>query len=156
LKELLTYSPETGLFCWKVRTSNRIRVGDVAGCHETHYGYVLIGIDGVIYGAHQLAWLFVHGEWHEIDHENLDRGDNRINNLRKCSRSQNQFNRGKQENNTSGFKGVSYHSQSGKWVARLSAGGKRKSLGLHDTPESAHQAYCAGAKLHHGEFARFQ
>lgn len=156
LKEVLTYDPETGLFRWALKTSNRVQIGDVAGCLCKTYGYIMIGIDGVVYRAARLAWLYVYGEFPEfVDHENTCRSDDRLDNLRVATRPQNQANRQKQANNTSGYKGVTYHAQSGKWVARVNANGKCHSLGLHDTPEIAHQAYCAGAIVHHGEYARF-
>lgn len=157
LKEVLSYDPKTGIFTWKIRTSNRIRVGDVAGCHDTHYGYVLIGIDGVVYSAHQLAVLYVTGVFPvEVDHENGNRKDNRFDNLRDCEHSQNQKNVRKPKHNTSGFKGVHYHRESGLWRARICADGRHHSLGLHSTKELAHAAYREGAVRHHGEFARFE
>lgn len=67
--------------------------------------------------------------------------------------SQNQFNRSKQINNTSGFKGVYWIEPSGKWLAKVVYRRKQYSFGLHDTAELAHKAYCEGAKRLHGEFA---
>jgi hypothetical protein len=94
----------------------------------------------------------------EVDHINGDGLDNRRSNLRPCTRSQNMANRGRQRNNTSGYKGVSRSGR--KWCARIYApnpnGGRSRALtlGRFDSPEEAHAAYCEAAKRLHGEFAR--
>lgn len=155
LREVISYDPETGVFCWRVTLSNRNHAGSRAGCQCSRDDYRLIGIDGVVYKANRLAWLYMTGKWpaHLIDHKNLDRGDDRWDNLREATHSQNLSNRGAQRNNTSGFKGVHFHPQSGRWRARIAKDGKHISLGLHDTAENAHLAYTAAAIDLHGEFA---
>lgn len=62
LRSLLRYDPDTGTFVWAARTSNRIKIGDVAG-RPHNRGYVAIGVDGRVYLAHRLAWLWVTGNW---------------------------------------------------------------------------------------------
>jgi hypothetical protein len=89
----------------------------------------------------------------QIDHINGDRGDNRIANLRWCSRNQNQHNKGKCKTNTSGFKGVCR--EDGKWRASIWLNNKFNRIGSFDTPEEAFDAYKAKARELHGEFARF-
>lgn len=88
-----------------------------------------------------------------VDHINGDRLDNRKENLRVCSQSENLCNRGKQSNNRSGFKGVYLHAP-GRWRARIMFKGKLKELGLFDSPSDAHKAYVAAARALHGEFTR--
>jgi hypothetical protein len=90
----------------------------------------------------------------EVDHIHHLTLDNRKSELRLCTPSQNRRNTGKRENNTSGFKGVSWHKQHQKWQGQIKLNGKKKHLGLFPTPELAHAAYCDAAALHHGEFAR--
>jgi len=116
-------------------------------------GYIDIGIDGKIYRASRLAWLYMTGEWPQktVDHENLLKIDNRWENLREAGASKNGANRRKLKNNTSGFKGVAVNR--GKWSASIRVGYKSIWLGRHDTPEEAHAAYMAAAKEHFGEFA---
>ena len=61
------------------------------GCW-TRDGYRVVGLNGVQYLAHRLAWLMFYREdpgAYQIDHKNGDRADNRIENLRKC-RAENQ------------------------------------------------------------------
>lgn len=55
----------------------------------------------------------------EVDHINRDRLDNRRSNLREVTRTENCMNKGKLENTSSRFKGVSWHSQIKTWRARL-------------------------------------
>lgn len=90
----------------------------------------------------------------EVDHRSEVRTDNRRENLRICTRSQNMMNRGPQANNTSGYKGV--YKQRKKWKAVIWFGGNRKCLGVYETPELAYQAYCRSAAILHGEFANFK
>lgn len=90
------------------------------------------------------------------DHVNGDKLDNRRGNLRIATRVENQQNRGKRVDNTSGVKGVSRHRASGKWQAEIQANGKQIYLGLFTTPKAAHEAYCKAAQELHGEFARFE
>ena len=89
----------------------------------------------------------------DVDHINRNGLDNRRSNLRVASRSENLCNRGKCRNNTSGFKGVSFH-PCGKWVAHITRGYKAFHLGLFDSPVKAALAYDAEALRLHGRFAR--
>ena len=89
----------------------------------------------------------------QVDHINGDPLDNRKENLRLCNGSENQRNIGKQSNNTSGFKGVSWHKNHGKWYAQIMVDGKLKYLGSFDDPQIAYQAYCQAATKYHGDFA---
>jgi hypothetical protein len=91
----------------------------------------------------------------EVDHVNGDGLDNRRSNLRLATRSENQHNRRVQNNNTSGFKGVSWHKRDLKWYARIGLDGRRKLLGFFDTPEAAYAAYVEASTRLHGDFARF-
>lgn len=132
LKEKLDYDPSTGFFTWKVSPTNIVLAGDVAGCYGG--GYIHIGIDGCIYKAHRLAWLYVHGYMPEnqIDHINRKRDDNRIKNLREVSGQCNLRNTGNPRNNKSGVKGVSYDYSRNKWLARIKVSQKTYNLGRFD------------------------
>jgi len=90
----------------------------------------------------------------QVDHKSGVRIDNQRGNLRICTNSQNQMNKGPQSNNTSGYKGV--HKQRKKWKAEIRFDGKRKCLGVYETPELAHKAYCKAAAIINGEFANFK
>lgn len=87
----------------------------------------------------------------EVDHINGNRLDNRRANLRIVTAAQNQWNRGRPANNTSGCKGVTKHK--GRWVARIQYNGLRKHLGAFVSLEEAYEVYCLAADLAHGEYA---
>ena len=86
LRELLQYDPETGVVTRLVKSSNGIKVGDVAGTADAR-GYILIRVDGWLHLAHRLAWLHMTCEWPKgmIDHINGVRDDNRWSNLRRAA-----------------------------------------------------------------------
>jgi len=88
------------------------------------------------------------------DHINRNKLDNRKENLRTCSLSQNLRNRGKQSNNTSGYKGVCWHKRANKWVVFIEVNKKQLYLGLHENIIDAARTYNAAAKKHYGEFAK--
>lgn len=156
LKSLLSYNADSGVFKWLVNKSISVKKGDIAG-RKNKSNHITIMINGVRYQASHLAWLYVKGETPSkaIDHINGIRSDNRIVNLREATLSQNAMNRIKAANNTSGYKGVSFHKQSGKWQASIKINGKQKYLGLFLSPKQAHNAYVNAAKVIFGEFSRF-
>lgn len=88
------------------------------------------------------------------DHENRNGLDNRRDNLRYCTKSQNAMNTEKNKDNKSGYKGVGWHKLSQKWRARITVKGKEKYLGLFDAPQEAAIIYNKKAIELFGEFAR--
>lgn len=90
----------------------------------------------------------------DIDHVNGNGLDNRRENLRLATRSENCANRGKQSNNKSGYKGVHWNNEKQKWVAFIGFKRKKFYLGQYDTPEEAYEAYCEKAIELHGKFVR--
>jgi hypothetical protein len=89
-----------------------------------------------------------------VDHKNHDTLNNCRYNLRKCSRSQNQGNRGACKNNTSGYKGVSWHKTANKWVVYIYYDGKQHNLGLYIDKHEAARVYNNKAKEVWGKFAQ--
>ena len=96
--------------------------------------------------------------WNKADHINLDKLDNRKStNLRQCTTSQNGANRGKNKNNTSGYKGVyliNDISRKKRWCARIQVNRKYIFLGNYETAKEAAVAYNKAAIKYFGEFAR--
>lgn len=90
----------------------------------------------------------------EVDHVNRDKLDNRRSNLRICTKSENQKNRPKQSNNTSGYKGVSWNKKMNKWAININAEGRRIYIGSRSNKEDAALAYNEAAIKYHGEFAQ--
>lgn len=152
IKELFNYDPAAGVLTWAVCISNRAGVGAVAGANSD--GRLIVGIGGVRLKAHRIIWCWMKGEWpdRQIDHRNLDGTDNRWENLRLATNSQNGANRGAQVNNSGGVKGV-YPNGSG-YMSRISKGGTDYYLGTFRSEELAAAAYDAKARELFGEFAR--
>lgn len=90
----------------------------------------------------------------QVDHINGNGLDNRRINLRLCSNEQNQYNRPVPSNNSSGYKGVSFHKHTKKWRATIGYEGKHKHIGYFDSVEEAAKAYDSAAIELYGEFAR--
>lgn len=88
----------------------------------------------------------------EVDHINGDRLDNRRENLRLATRSQNNANAILRKDNKAGARGVSFDVRSGKWCASIAWNGRREWLGRHKTKAAARRAYSARAKALHGDF----
>lgn len=142
LKQLFLYDPETGHLINK--SGERRRVGKSSGSLNSE-GYVNVFIEGRQYKAHRLVWCFVFGEWivypdYEIDHVNGDKADNRIQNLRKCTKSMNQRNGSMRVNNKSGVIGVNWKSKQKVWVARIWDGPHHKFLGNFKQLDDAREA----------------
>ena len=129
LKEVVRYCPETGVF-----SRND---GKKCGSLKPH-GYIVIDIDAKRYYAHNLAFLYMTGNFPNgiADHLNHNRSDNRYLNLRDADYREQNTNRGKQSNNTSGHTGV-HNAGDDKWVAQIKVGGKCIHLGIFKTIEEA-------------------
>lgn len=169
LRKIISYDPDTGSMVWKSRPFDMFHSDRIAASWNTRFsgkqafqthrkdGYLMGWINKTPYLAHRIAWKIFHevDPEFEIDHINTDKSDNRIANLRKATRNNNQHNRGKSKTNNSGYKGVSLHKRTGKWQAEISLGGVKSYLGLFSRPEDAHNAYVAASRDMHGEFGRF-
>jgi len=88
------------------------------------------------------------------DHINMDQLDNRKENLRDATKSQNMMNRNAQSNNKSGYKGVHWNKTNKNWNAQIALNGKSKHLGVFQNKEDAALAYDHAAMIHHGKFSK--
>lgn len=107
------------------------------------------------YKAHRVIWEMHNGlipGGMSIDHANGDTWDNRLDNLRLATHSQNMQNSDRSKYNTSGRRGVVL-TKSGRYAASIRVGWKDIYLGTHDTLDDASEAYNVAALKHHGEFA---
>src|SRR5258708_4633668 len=140
VNELLSYNARTGLFTYNVpRPGPGPAPGVPYAGSRGKLGYRQLGVDGAPYYAHRLAWLLYYGSWPTLalDHKDGDRSNNKIANLREATASLNPSNQKRRSDNVSGYKGVCWHSQSGKWRAYITVNGRQKSLGLYDSAKAA-------------------
>lgn len=151
LRDLLHYDRKTGFFTWRITKANH-RAGTRAGTKPSKaHPYKRIGIDGFVYQANRLAWLYVTGEWpkHEVDHWNGVKSDDAWINLRDVDHGTNQENRRTPgRNNRIGLLGVKV-ARGGKFSARLQVKKVRVYLGVFDTAPLAHAAYVEAKRLLH-------
>lgn len=150
LNQLLSYDPETGKLFWKERERswfsnerayaswNAKYAGREAFTAINSHGYQNGSILSVKYNKHRVIWKMVHGEEALIiDHDNRQRGDNRLKNLVNGTKGSNCRNRRRHANNTSGANGVSWRKDSRKWEAFIRVGGKQVKLGSFDEFDGA-------------------
>ena len=123
LKEYYSYNPETGIVITAVDVYSyngalSKRKGERVGSRHKTYGHRYINHRGKRILEHRLAWFLYYGVVPKtIDHINGIADDNRLCNLRECTQAQNVYNRRIASNNTSGYKGVSFHKKARKYSA---------------------------------------
>jgi HNH endonuclease len=146
--QVLDYEPETGVLTWRVRTSNRVKIGSVAQCPSGN-GYLKVRVDGVLYYAHRVAYTIANGDipdGKEIDHINGCGRDNRLVNLRLVDSSGNKKNQKIRHNNRSGVIGVCWHAAASKWTATIGHDRTYTYLGLFEDFTAAVSARKAAEK----------
>jgi hypothetical protein len=116
------------LFNWYISSKGYVRRNKNAG---SRVGRTTINMARQILNA---------PETHQVDHINNDKLDNRKDNLRLVGNSENSQNK-IQSNNSTGYKGVSVHKATGRFVAQIGYNSKRHHLGLFDNAEDAARAY---------------
>lgn len=144
------YEGSSGRLFWKQRPRHHFASLNACAVWNSKYAGALAGspnvkkrwstkINGTLYQNHRLAWALSTGTWpgDQIDHINGDPGDNRLENLRVVSNTENQKNRWRSKANTSGVNGVHWHTRDKVWTAHIRVSGKQKALGYFDTQESA-------------------
>ena len=116
--------------------------------HKTPKGYIQIRVDGRLYFAARLAFLWMEGYFpeHEAEHIDRDRENNSWRNLREASRVCNMRNLGKHGRNTSGVVGVSWDNEKKKWRADIRVYGKLQRLGRFNKKIDAVSARWSGEK----------
>jgi len=162
LRQLLDYDPETGVLVWRERppelfnghsasraTSwNKRYAGREAFPVNPSRGYRSSTIFCRRVMAHRVAWCHFHNsaipDGRYVDHINGNRSDNRIENLRLASASENQANT---EEPIGHIRGAVFHKATGKWQCSI-----RIHLGTFDTAEGASEAYESAASLLNGKF----
>lgn len=155
LSEVLNYDQNTGIFTWRVSLAPRGPVGSQAGCVDKVCGRISIRIDGQLYLAHRLAWLYVYGVWptNVLDHINRNPADNRIANLRDIKNNENLLNSLAHVDSESGIKGIRYDRGRDSWTVTITAKDKAPVRRRVKTKEEAIRVYASAVPKMHGEFA---
>lgn len=141
LNRLFKYDPETGLVTRKVTVSPMAKAGDIVGTLESN-GYLRVRIKYLRFYLHRVVWAIINGDLENalvIDHVDRNRLNNKLDNLRLVTRTQNGQNKKKSSANTSGFKGVI--PVNGKYRAMIKEDGKRIHLGYFNTAKEAAETY---------------
>ena len=139
---------------WKKPLSNRVKVGQKAGTLKDN-GYLVTRIDGNMMRNHKIVYMLFNDEIPElIDHIDGNKLNNRIENLRLASKIENAQNSKLRSDNSTGVKGLRWHSQRNKWNVRLVINKKEKSFGLFEDFELAELVAFEAREKYHGQFAR--
>ena len=130
--DYIAYSEElsTGLV-WRV-SKGVAKKGGEAGCISNGRGYFIVKFKQKIYRNHRIVYFLNTGidpEEKQVDHIDGDRLNNKISNLRLATHKQNQDNRKKSKNNSSGVTGVYWHKCHNKWRSAISFKNKMIMLG---------------------------
>ena len=155
---LLTKERLEDLFAYKngslISITNRTNCpkGSFIGTKGAH-GYLTAHVDCVTHRVHRLIFMLVNGYMPKtIDHIDGDKLNNKIENLRPCTRYQNQQNIKISKRNKTGTKGVYFCSKSNKYLVRISANGKRHFIGSFITLSESVEAATVARKELHGVF----
>jgi hypothetical protein len=146
-----------GHFYWKNLASkySNAKIGNKAGTSKRQNGYLYIRILGKVYLHHRMIFLHQYGYLPKmLDHIDGIRHNNKIENLRECSFSENGFNKKLTNKNTSGHKNVVWSKQRKKWRVQMRVYGKNLSFGFYDDIELASLVAEEAREKYHKEFAR--
>lgn len=154
----LLFEYRDGSLFWKEKIARCLRIGKEAG-HLEKDGYIRVRINKKNYPIHRLIFLYHYGYIPDfIDHKDGNRSNNYIENLRKCTPAENQYNKRGQSRKWakifSKWKGVCWLPARERWIARIRIDSKLKFLGHFLCEDDAAMAYNVAAKKYFGEFAR--
>lgn len=153
----LQYSPELGGSClsWK-KSKFPKKVGAMAGAFSQFDKYWRIVICGKTLLAHRIIWFLHRNRFPEADLDHIDNNklNNKIENLREATRSQNNMNTPPTKRNTSGVKNVSFHKRQKKWQVRVQVNRKMINFGYCEDLELAELVAVEAREKYHGNYAR--
>jgi len=141
-----------------IRKTGRVNeIGQVAGCLHKATGYIHVKIKSKLYKAHRLVFFYHNGYLPEfVDHIDGDKSNNKIENLRSATKSENALNQKIRSTNTSGFKGVKWNSRLNKWQVEMCKNRKYYYLGLYENLDLAGLVAREATELIHGRFSAYK
>lgn len=149
------YEYRDGSLFWKVANSNVVKIGDRAG-YTTKHGYRKVMINGKQLYEHRVIFFMHNGYMpKEIDHIDGNKLNNKIENLREVTHSQNAMNVKKLVTNTSGVKGVCWDKARQKWKVRISVNNKCINIGRYDDLELAELVAIEARDKYHNQYAKY-
>lgn len=129
------------------------RVGQKVG-YAGSEGYIMTKVKNRTIAVHRLVFLMQHGYLPAvIDHINGNRSDNRIENLRSCTKAENSRNQRLRSTNTSGIKNVRWYKAHSTWQVSMRIDGKEKHFGYYKDLELADLVATEARDKHYGKFA---
>ncbi len=155
LKRPLGHFPDEG---WQARWNTKFAGKEAGGFKGSRGGpRWSIGIDCVSIFRTVVVWAIHKGDWPpgrcDVDHIDGDGSNDRIENLRLASRSQNMANSRFRTKSKDRLKGAYFRSHSGRWYSCIKVDYRKIYLGTFYSEEEAHEAYMDAAQKHFGEFA---
>ena len=152
VREAFDYDPSTGIVTRRITLGPRAMAGSVVGTFEGKYLQVIL--DHKTYMLHRLIWCWMTGRWvaGQIDHVDRDALNNKWDNLREATASQQMGNTDLRPNNTSGFRGVAWAPNNNKWRAAIGRNGKLTYLCYFDDIEEAAAVAASAREEFFGEF----
>ena len=153
LLEVVQYDKSTGIFTTKITRRGSPAKSIIGSIGKR--GYLNVVIDYKYYSLHRLAWFYVTGKWpiDQIDHIDRNKCNNKWENLREATGSENSRNIGISSRNTSGIKGVHWNESHKRWCAKVHLHSKRHHIGYFKNIEDAQKAVSKKRNELHGIFA---
>lgn len=146
IRELFDYDAENGILLRRLKSGLK-----PCGTKPNSNGRGLVRIGSKVYLVHRLIWLWWYGSMpkNEIDHIDRNPMNNRIDNLREVRHQENQHNASLRQDNSSGFRGVSWHKATGKYQVVISKARKQIHIGIFSSFDEAVYASKLAKIKHH-------
>lgn len=152
INDNMRYDPNTGQLWWTCEGGFHRDTTKPIGSFNGR-GYFQVTTPYCNLRVHQICWYFIYCEWPSmlVDHVDNDRTNNKPDNLRLATLSQNSGNSNPHKDGSSKYKGVCWAEANGRWLARC----RSKYIGLFESEEEAALAYNYEAEKAFGPFAKY-